>query len=257
MNGKHGLRNNHLILTDITPADIESYKLYRLGQVEPATVKRDFNTIHAMLNYAKRLDYISRNPSDGLTLIHIPRKLPHALTKSEVNLLLSECKKRNRQLFCMVCLAYYAGLRLSEIIHLQWSDIDNERKLLAIRIKPGFEPKDKREHRIPINEKLFSILMNYKRTTNFKLEGDYLFRSITGSIYERRNLYRRLQRVAKHIGFKLNWYTLRHTFATHLAQRGVTSIILQRLMRHSSITTTEIYYIGIKSEELLKDINSI
>jgi len=169
--------------------------------------------------------------------IDVPRPkrnktLPNILTISEIKKLIEATSNIKHKL--IIKLLYGCGLRVSEIVNLKQEDLNFEEDLIKIKLAKG---KKDRFVRIPnsINKELENYL---------KLEGNlYLFPSNRGGKITTSTIQAILKNSAKKAGIKKRVYPhlLRHSFATHLLEQGTDLRIIQKLLGHSDIKTTQIY----------------
>jgi len=170
---------------------------------------------------------------------HIPfaktkRPLPTVLSVDEVRRILgTPTNLKHRALLSTI---YATGTRLSEAVHLQVSDIDGERMLVHIRSGKGGKPR-----MLPMSPALRDLLREYWRAARprgFLFPGDVAGRSLHPTSVQKVFRGARLQaRVDK----PASVHTLRHSYATHLLELGVDLRTIQKLLGHSSLTTTAIY----------------
>ncbi len=161
------------------------------------------------------------------------KKLPVVLSENEVKLLLQQVKniKHKSILFTI----YSAGLRRSEVLHLKLIDIDSERNCIIVKGAKG-----NKDRNTLLSKKLLLLLREYYKVYKPK---EYLFEGATGrrySITSIRKIYGNAL-VKSGIKKKAHLHTLRHSFATHLLERGTDIRYIQALLGHSSSKTTEIY----------------
>ncbi|MGH9436698.1 MAG: tyrosine-type recombinase/integrase [Terriglobia bacterium] len=161
------------------------------------------------------------------------------LSVDECGLLLSTAKEIHHE---MILFALRTGMRRGEIMGLQWSSIDWQARLITVRhslsdyTKKLDTTKSNRERHIPMDADVYTLLFNRKRSTGF------VFVDAEGKPFSSDHLERRLHKLCREAGLrKIGWHTLRHTFASHLAMRGVPLNAVQALLGHSSITTTMRY----------------
>jgi integrase len=161
------------------------------------------------------------------------------LSPDECSLLLSNTEG---VIHDMILAALRTGMRRGELIGLQWSSIDWQNQNIAVRhsrcdySKQLGTTKSGRERHIPMDSDVYSVLFNRKKGTG------YVFTDEQGEPFHGKYLERRLAEACTRAGLrKIGWHTLRHTFASHLAMKGVPLNAVQTLLGHSNITTTMRY----------------
>jgi len=201
------------------------------------TVNFEVRTLRAIFNFAIKNRMCQTNPTKGLDLLRvIDSAEPRFLTRSECDQLLAHSHGRLRDIFFVFL---NTGLRLGELINLQWGDIDFSRGLLCVRKKPDWHPKTK-EREVPLNQPTLELLE--RRVTDYVSLAHYVFGDENGGKLRRR-LRKDLIRVAERAGIKglTKIHSLRHTFASHLVMSGVDLPSVQALLGHSDIQTTMMY----------------
>lgn len=169
----------------------------------------------------------------GITSMKEPSTLPMVLSKSEViKLLAAPSNIKHRAILEIL---YSSGIRLQECCDLELRDIDSARRLIHIRSGKG-----RKERYTIISKRSIETLKIYVsacRPKKFLFEG-YFYKQ-----YARRTIERVVSNAAQKAGIKKNVtpHTLRHTFATHLHENGVSLQIIQKLLGHTDIKTTTIY----------------
>lgn len=161
------------------------------------------------------------------------KKLPVVLDKSEIQLLLSSVDNLKHK--TIISLIYGAGLRLNEVIEIKVSDIDSKRQLIKI-----IQGKGKKDRFVMLSEKLLFLLREYYKVYKPKI---YLFEGQKADKYSARSVqavFKKTLKKAK-INKQATVHTLRHSFATHLLEAGTDIRVIQQLLGHSSIKTTQIY----------------
>jgi integrase/recombinase XerD len=159
------------------------------------------------------------------------KKLPTILSKEEIERMILATNNLTHRLIMQI--GYSAGFRSSEIINLKWSDIDFDRNL--IHIKRG---KGKKDRVVMLSEKVKGSLQNFSHERQ-----GYVFVSTRGGKYTQRTIQKIIENTARKIGIKkrISPHTLRHSFATHLLERGTDIRYIRDLLGHSDIGTTLIY----------------
>ncbi|OGS20057.1 MAG: hypothetical protein A3J83_03545 [Elusimicrobia bacterium RIFOXYA2_FULL_40_6] len=226
------------ILSDITSEQIEGF-LQALGGegLSNKTINNYLCQIKAALYQALKWNYIYKNPAVGINRLPYKRKrLPRFLTNEELQDLLKECPAFLKNI---VIFLSHTGLRIGELVNLEWRDVEIEKKLLHIQSKETWHPKDYEIRTIPLHEKLIPILKELKNSSKSK----YVFSSVEGYKLDSDNLRKRYLKKAA-LSAKLQGvglHTFRHTFASHLAMAGADLVTLKELLGHSDLKTTLIY----------------
>lgn len=220
-------------LSEINSLLIEKYKQQRLKFIKPVTINYELRLLKAFFKQAIKSNYIKKNPLDDTERLKVTPKQPRFFTKEELKQILERCGHRIYPIFLTLA---STGMRLGELINLEWEDIDFKRKLINIKIKDFWEPKNSRPRDIPMTDKLSEVLNVLDKDTR------WVFTVRTGNQLNRNHLRERVVKICMNIGIEpANIHTFRHTFASHLVMSGVDLPTVQKLMGHSDIKTTMIY----------------
>lgn len=163
-----------------------------------------------------------------------PKKLPVVLSPSEMQRFLEAIRKLKYRAILMT--AYAAGLRLSEVTHLQVTDIDSQR--MVIRVRQG---KGQKDRYVMLSPTLLELLRTY---WHFERPRTWLFPGRTPEVpIVRHNVQRACRQAALDAGLskRVTVCTLRHCFATHLLEAGTNVRVIQLLLGHRSLSTTQRY----------------
>jgi len=246
---------------DLKPADFKAY-LYRLARAQrlgPGTVRLRFAALRTFYKLAVREGRMKLNPVSDLSLPKLPRRLPVFLNQEQITALLDAPRKlwaleekqratggrkkdrrggQNWQMLRDVAwleLFYSAGLRLSELVQIRQSDLDLREGTVRVI------GKGRKERLCPLGNPAIRALEAYLDARPF--DGDALFVSAQGRQLNGRTVQLALKRYLTAAGLdaKLTPHKLRHTFATHLLDRGADLRSVQELLGHSQLTTTQIY----------------
>lgn len=201
--------------------------------------------LRSFFDYLVFEDYRQDNPTDLIESPNITRKLPDTLEKEEIDDLIAAIDlshpqgERNKTIIETI---YSCGLRVSELINLQLSDLffdDGYIKVLGKGNKYRFVPI----HRTTINQLTFYINEIRSQITPKKEDEDIVFLNRRGKRLTRQMIFIILKELAQKINLKksIGPHTLRHSFATYLLKNGADLRVIQQLLGHESITTTEIY----------------
>lgn len=209
--------------------------------LSPTSIGRMISTARGFYKFLLLDGHIKQNPAEDLVAPQKGFYLPRFLTESEIEQLFSvpdieiETGLRDRAILEVL---YAAGLRVSESINLKISDIDLDAGIL------NAHGKGSKERRVPLGREAISFLQKYLavRAKNDNLENTLLFVSKAGKQLSRHDVYNLVQSSAEKCGLEnVSPHTLRHSFATHLLQRGADSRSVQAMLGHADISTTQIY----------------
>lgn len=212
----------------------------RILSAKPKTINFYLTMARRFFNDMMKRDLVVTNPFKHIQNLRAERKIPEYYTSEELKRFFNqEMKSSARNVFLMLL---NTGMRFGELANLRWADIDFENKLITIRSRENFTPKTRNSNRIiPMNTTVFNILSSlYDK--NIKDE-DFVMKSEKGQQIRERYLYGLCNKIGKkaEISGSINLHKFRHTFATHLVQRGVRIEEIQKLLGHSSIKETLIY----------------
>ena len=186
---------------------------------------------------------IANSPSEGIKMPKLEKKLPEYLSIEEVDKLLdvstsTAYDKRNK---AMLEVLYGTGMRISELINLTISNLYLEDEMIKVF------GKGSKERLVPINEVAITALKDYLQFGRGELLGtkdsEFVFISSRQTKITRQAFFKILKKICEEKGIKKNIspHTLRHSFATHLLNNGADLRIVQELLGHSDISTTQIY----------------
>jgi len=201
--------------------------------------------LSSLRNFYKFLNAKKKITGKSNLLIESPkseRNLPVVLTKEEMEKLLSVKinKKNHTRNIAILELIYGAGLRVSETSNLKLSDINLNEGYMKIK------GKGNRERICFLSEKAKIAILNYLKERNLKKKNQispYLFLNNRGKRLSRQSIWKIVKEYTKLAGIEKNVkpHTLRHSFATHLLEAGLDLRIVQELLGHKVISSTEIY----------------
>lgn len=229
-------------LLKITSKDIEKY-IQTLSDLAPTTVSHNISSLKTFYSYFLKQVRISNNPTDGIKSPKLGIHLPTYLTIDEVNKLLDievtdAFSSRNK---AILELMYATGLRISEVISLEFKNVDYDECIIRVM------GKGSKERIVPVNDYAIKYLKEY--IDNYRPElvkneiNNYIFLNNHGRMLTRQGIFKMIKNYAalKNIKKTIGPHTLRHTFATHLLENGADLRVIQELLGHSDISTTQIY----------------
>lgn len=232
--------------TDVTPRDLRGYvaALHEAGYAQ-SSISRKLASLRSFYRFAQRQQLCTTNPAKPLRNPRAGRKLPHYLSTDEVGKLLIAPSKgdwmglRDRAILETV---YSAGLRVSEVVGLNDQDFDFSEEITRVR------GKGRKERLAPLGRFAIEALRAYMPLRQFastlpKGREVPVFINRFGTRLNVRSVGRMLEKYIVQLGLdsRTSPHTLRHSFATHLIDRGADIRSVQELLGHKSLVTTQIY----------------
>lgn len=232
----------------IEPEVIRQYLSHLYFQkIKKVTVNRKVSSLRAFYKYVLRTGKIGCNPAEALQTLKTEKYMPNFLSVDEVLEILkaqtdhSVSGSRNRAIMEMF---YSCGIRLSELVGLDLSDIDFNQKLVKVR------GKGRKERIVPVGGPALDAVRDYlekRKKTRKEPGGDAfkgpLFLNSRGGRITTRSVARIVDALTAQsgIGRKISPHALRHSFATHLLNAGADLRSIQELLGHESLSTTQKY----------------
>ncbi len=216
----------------ITAEELRRYQLYLINEKQISW--SSYNQAVCALRFLYRHTLNQENVVPDLEFPRTEHRLPVVLSPDEVLRFLNAITSLKYRAILMT--TYAAGLRLSEVIHLQVSDIDSER--MVIRIRQG---KGRKDRYVMLSPVLLTLLRTYYRAAQ---PTTWLFPSkVMGQPISDSAIQRACKRAARDAGLAKDVCvrTLRHCFATHLLEAGANIRLIQTLLGHQSVQTTQRY----------------
>ena len=235
-----GPEKETLFLGQIDRTLINSFKHHRARLVSPYTVNLELRGLRAFLNEARRRRFSTATPFEEIHFLEPPQRPMRKISIDEYKKILLEARLRypnpRKDSFVPALITYvYTGCRKSELINLKWEQIDFENKVIKVYSHDDFETKTRKMKVIALHSKALEELSKLDKNT------EYVFPSPLGKRYTHR-FYRKFKSIVKFLG--LNWvrvHDLRHSLASHLAEKGVSYTTIASILGHSNISTTLIY----------------
>jgi integrase/recombinase XerD len=242
---KRWLAQRDTSLIFATRADLLAFIAWRAKEgAKPRSTARQLSSFRRFYRFILREGMITEDPTARIDMPKIGRSLPRSLTESEVESLLAApdthdpLGHRDRT---MLEVLYATGLRVTELINLRNSEINLTQGVLRVR------GKGERERLIPLGDESQNWLRDFLAGPRVEIllerHTDYLFPTRRGDRMTRQAFWHIIKRYAKkaEIEGKLSPHTLRHAFATHLLNNGADLRVVQMLLGHSDLSTTQIY----------------
>lgn len=210
--------------------------------LSPRSIARAVSSLKGFYKFLLRDGFIRDDPTSELLSLKLPRDLPSFLTEDELEDILGGPDLSTAQGLrdrAVLELIYATGLRVSEAVGLTLTDLDLERGLVSCR------GKGSKQRLVPVGRSALKSVREYLRV-RAELAGDKaapkLFLRKSGVALTRQDVWQLIKRYARPLGLEgVSPHSLRHSFATHLMQRGADSRSVQTLLGHSDLGTTQIY----------------
>ncbi len=243
-------------IQQISPMDIRYFLVSLYASHTPASIARKVSAIKGFFTFLNRRHRLSSLPLKGVSAPKIPKKLPNFLSVDEMfHLLDGPVEKdplslRNRAILELI---YSSGLRVSEVVSLNVTDIDPSIHLLRVVGKGG------KERIVPVGEKALKAIQDYLSYRDVLIRRDRkatacvaLFLNRYGTRLTARSVERMIKSYALKRGLirKINPHALRHSFASHLLGAGADLRSIQEMLGHASLSTTQ-KYTHISLEQLM------
>ena len=226
-------------LCDIERTHINGYILKLHEEKYTSTsVMRKTASLRGFFKWLCANEICNTNPALTLEQPKIPKKLPKVMTIEEINTILSQNLTKLERV--ILELLYGCGLRVSELVNLKINDIDISAKYLQCT------GKGSKERIVPIGSKALKAIKDYEKERDFILQKNRQTSKILlikedGKNITRQDVYTFIHKQGEKIHKSISPHTLRHSFATHLLENGADLRVVQELLGHSDVSTTQLY----------------
>ncbi|OFI34253.1 site-specific tyrosine recombinase XerD [Alteromonas lipolytica] len=238
------LRNRKVDLLRASLTDMQDYLMWReQAGLSARSTQRNISAMRQFFRYLLIQQRREDNPVSQLAIPKAAKKLPDTLSEADVEALLDapdcedpiECRDKS-----MLEVLYATGLRVSELTGLRLSEVSIQQGLVRVM------GKGNKERLVPLGENALDALQDYlqgARPQLLKHQTDVVFVSNRGVQMTRQTFWHRIKYYAVKAGINchLSPHTLRHAFATHLLNHGADLRVVQMLLGHSDLSTTQIY----------------
>ena len=245
------IANPYVIPSDLSTYTSQNFKRFLWEKLQERNWSSEtYNYYRKSLScycrYLTTEDWLEKNPFDSIAKRKVPERLPKSLTKDEVTELLENLDiafdadtfvwKRNQT---MVHTYLYTGLRLSELMNLNFSNLQIYDGYITV-----IKWKWSKDRTIPLSKEIIKVLISYLKTRNRIYSGKEdvaLFPTIHWNHLQQRDTTLMINRLRECISFHFTWHQLRHTFATELVRNNFDIYNIAQILWHSKIDTTKIY----------------
>lgn len=251
---------NHLIdyfgpmmdIKNIGAKEIEAFMKHLMIKV-PKGYRVYFRTLKAVFTKAIDFGYLQENPFRKYKLPKKQNNKPHFITEETLKKIISRIYAKAYKLGCnknksktllimadIILTGFYTGMRLSELINLRWKNVNLNKKRITVGDEQ-FTTKGRKQRIIPICDKLLNCLT--QRAINKVKNDEYVFGVTTKRTLTKDYISKTFKSICREerIDENIHFHSLRHSFASHLAQQDVSPYHLKELLGVSSVGVTEIY----------------
>ena len=238
-------KNRELKMDEISRPDLLEFIAFKAEQGSSArTSARMLSSLRRFYTYLMQQEIISTNPTDKISMPKIGRSLPVLLTENEVLKLIKAPNTKKPLGFrdrVMLELLYATGLRVSELVKLEVNQVNLNQGYLRVM------GKGDKERLVPMGKTAKRWMKNYLNGPIQEIlndrRSDCLFPTRTSTSISRQAFWQIIKKYAMKVGIsaKLSPHSLRHAFATHLINHGADLRVVQMLLGHSDLSTTQIY----------------
>lgn len=231
--------SKHPDFDNVTRMSINSYIRYlRENGYSPTSVIRKIASLRGFFKWLCANELCKFDPTLTVERPKVPQRLPKVMTITEIEALLRENLTKTERV--IVELLYGCGLRVSELVNLKINNFDLKAKYLT-----AFG-KGSKERIVPLGKMAIKAIKNYLPhreliMKKFRLNTKYLLLSDNGKNLTRQEVYVFIHGLGKKIHKNISPHTLRHSYATHLLENGADLRVVQELLGHSDVATTQLY----------------
>lgn len=222
--------------SDMDPLDLSMEELGKFNDEYIIANNYSINTQRQLISAIKLFYENTKHHSMEVEALIRPRKsrkIPTILEKAEIQLMIESTANLKHR--TIISALYATGMRVSELLNLRMEDIHSEDMYISIR-----NAKGRKDRNIPLSEQLVKIFRRYYKMYRPVI---YMFEGQTGQKYSSSSVNNVVKAAANRVGIikDVSCHTIRHSYATHLLDKGVNLRYIQELLGHSSPKTTEIY----------------
>ena len=238
----------------VTKTSLNSYILYleREGKAT-TTISRMLASMKAFFHYEFSLGKIPKDPAELLKAPKIEKKAPTILSVEEVEMLMAQPKgKKPKEIRdkAMLELLYATGIRVSELVHLELTDVNLPVGFITCR-------DDQKERNIPFGCTTKKALVDYLENGRESLlkgkEANWLFVNCNGKAMSRQGFWKIIKYYGEMAGIQsdITPHSLRHSFAAHMLKNGADVRAVQNMLGHSDMATTQVYtaYCSVRAQQ--------
>lgn len=231
-------------LQSVTIRQVNGYfsELIRVG-LKPATISRKISSLRHFFDYLVGAKIRTDNPAEGFAAPKITRYHPDYLSPEDIASIIEKAGEKSSSGIrdrLIIEMLYGCGMRLSELIHLQWSNIEFEAGFVLVT------GKGSKQRLVPLGvcaRKALERQQEDQDSQNLINSSLLVLPNRRGQLFSRAGVWKIVRRLVAAAGIsrRVSPHTFRHSFATHLLEGGADLRIVQEMLGHADISTTEIY----------------
>ena len=229
-------------LSDVKSTHVRDYiRVLNDGGMAPASISRSISSIRTYYRFLSSENILNENPVLLINNPKLPKKLPDVLSEKEISLIINAIQESS-QFYqrdkAIIELLYSCGIRVTELCNLEMSNLFIDEDLIRVM------GKGNKERLVPVLDIVANSLENYLKEIPYDLPSDVsIFVGDRGNSLKASAFQRDLKNARVNLGLPKTAtpHSLRHSFATHLLKNGGDLRIIQELLGHSSLSTTQIY----------------
>ncbi len=233
----------NLNIENISHEIIEQYLIHisKDNNIIKSSQSRKISGIRSFFNYLMIYDKIEESPMDKIDTPKINRKIPETISSDELIRIFDRAKEHTNWVglrnLAIIDTLYSTGIRVSELVGLKNNDIFAKDGFIRV------VGKGDKERLVPINENTLQNIQNYRNSLGNISNNDTVFLNNRGKALTREMIFMLIKKLCREAGITraISPHSFRHTFATDLVTAGVDIRLLQEILGHESIVTTEIY----------------
>lgn len=215
----------------------------------PTSISRKIASLRGYYRWLSANEKISSNPIDTIEMPKLPQRLPKVISVEDIKKMLAEDLNPLERV--ELELLYGSGLRVSELVDLKTNSFDLSQKYLVAR------GKGSKERIVPFNNVSANAIEDYLKIRDFilkkfRLDTKNFLVNNQGRFVTRQDIYNFIHKLGEKFHKNISPHTMRHSFATHLLENGADLRVVQELLGHSDVSTTQLY--THISKKRLKDV---
>jgi site-specific recombinase XerD len=232
------LHNGPIYIEDVTQNDLEAFMRYtkEVKNYSPNSRSNLFYTLRTFYAFCYKKEIVPRDIAVTMDFMKMPKKERFYLTEEEAEKVIAAIS--NKLVNLIATFLFNTGLRISECLNLKMDDVDFKKRTIHIR-----EGKGRKDRIVPINNRLYDLLIDYRDNWREGHNSDFFFSTKKTGTVSYPHVNSTIHAAGKSAGIKnsVSCHILRHSFASALVKKNVNLVHIQKLLGHESLAVTSIY----------------